>query len=115
MSGQVILSMPGAACMECLGFLNALTLTREAGKYGDAGIRAQVVWANGTLASAAVGIAVDLVTGWTGACRAPVYLEYDGNAHTLTPHKRLSHVPPACNHYPSDDVEHLGDPIFRAV
>ena len=39
MGGQVILSMPGAPCMTCLGFLNEATLAREAGAYGDAGPR----------------------------------------------------------------------------
>lgn len=70
MGGQVILSMPGAPCMTCLGFLNEATLAREAGAYGDAGPRPQVVWSNGVLASTAIGIAVDLLTDWTrAACR----------------------------------------------
>jgi hypothetical protein len=101
--------------MSCLGFLNSVTLSQEARRYGDAGVRPQVVWANGILASAAVGIAVDLLTGWTGVTRAPVYLEYDGNAHTLKPHKRLSHAPKACSHYRSDHVDDIGDPVFRAI
>ena len=83
MSGQVIASTPGAACMTCIGFLNSATLAQEAAKYGDAGVHPQVAWANGTLASAAVGIAVDLLTGWSGQLKMPVYLEYDGNAQTL--------------------------------
>ena len=47
MAGQVILSMPGEACMACLGFLTPANLAKEAGRYGDAGIRPQVVWGNG--------------------------------------------------------------------
>ena len=44
MFGQVILSMPGEACMKCMGFLNDRNLALEAQKYGDAGDNPQVVW-----------------------------------------------------------------------
>ena len=50
MAGQIILSMPGHPCMQCLGFLSDKNLAKEAARYGDAGIRPQVVWANGVLA-----------------------------------------------------------------
>jgi len=61
--------------------LNEASLAREAGQYGDAGIRPQVVWPNGVLASTVVGIAVDLLTNWTRSLRGPV----DGNIGTITP------------------------------
>src|SRR5207344_2838807 len=61
--GQVILSMPGRPCMHCMGFLTDELLAEEARRYGAAGARPQVVWANGVLSSAAIGIIVDLVTG----------------------------------------------------
>ena len=57
MGGQVILSMPGFPCMFCMGFLTEEKLGREANNYGAAGGRPQVVWANGVLASTAVGLA----------------------------------------------------------
>lgn len=111
MSGQVIASVAGFPCMACLGFLNEVTLAKEAARYGDAGVRPQVVWGNGILASAAVGVAIDLLSGWTGRVGMPVYLEYDGNRQTLLPHVRLSHVSPgSCPHFPS---EQTGDPVFR--
>ncbi len=111
MGGQVILSMPGGPCMTCLGFLNEANLTREAERYGDAGPRPQVVWPNGILASTAVGIAVGLVTDWTRSLLGAVYLMYDGNANTLTPHPRLVyHDGALCPHFPVDNV---GPPIFR--
>ena len=115
MSGQVILSMPGEPCMWCLGYLNDVVLRREAEKYGDAGARPQVVWGNGVLASAAVGIAVDLLTGWTGQ-RPPMFLEYDGNKQTLAPPERMKYLPARgpCPHYPDDDVSRHGDPVFHA-
>ncbi|MFZ1218767.1 MAG: ThiF family adenylyltransferase, partial [Chthoniobacterales bacterium] len=61
--GQVILSMPGKACMHCMNFLTDEVLAEEARRYGAAGGRPQVVWSNGVLCSAADGIIGDLVTG----------------------------------------------------
>jgi hypothetical protein len=113
MGGQVILSMSGSPCMTCLGFLNDASLAREAGLYGDAGPRPQVVWPNGALASTAVGIAVDLLTDWTRRMRGAVYLMYDGNAGTITPHPRLAyHDGAPCPHFPPDQV---GAPVFRKL
>jgi hypothetical protein len=107
MAGQVMLSLPGAPCMQCLGFLNERTLTLEAQRYGDAGDQPQVVWANGVLASTAVGIGIDLLTGWSGRSSEVEYLSYDGNAGTQTPHVRLDFSPAgACPHHKS-----LGDPF----
>ncbi len=105
MAGQVMMSLPGLPCMQCLGFLNERTLTREAQRYGDAGEQPQVVWANGVLASTAVGIGIDLLTGWAG--HDAKYLSYDGNAGTVTPHVRLEFLPSgACPHHKS-----VGDPF----
>jgi hypothetical protein len=113
MGGQVILSMPGSPCMTCLGFLNEASLAREAGLYGDAGPRPQVVWPNGALASTAVGIAVDLLTDWTRRMRGAVYLMYDGNAGTITPHPRLVyHDGSPCPHFTPD---HAGAPVFKKL
>jgi hypothetical protein len=107
--GQVFASIPGQPCMFCVGILNEERLGREAARYGDAGARPQVVWPNGVLASAAVGAAVDLVTGWA---RAPhmIYLSYDGNRGTLGAHPRLPFVQNImCTHYPLSSV---GDPLL---
>lgn len=113
MAGQVVVSMPGGPCLTCLGFLTEELLAKEAARYGAAGPRPQVVWANGILASSAVGIAVDLLTDWTQALREPIYLSYDGNKGTLGPHVRLRYlVPGPCPHYPADQV---GDPSFVAL
>lgn len=113
MGGQIILSMPGGPCMYCLGFLNERTLAQEAAKYGEAGDRPQVIWANGILASTAVGIAIDLLTDWTRSLRSVTYLSYDGNAGTLQPHVRLHYLEnKPCEHYPNTQ---LGDPVFVPV
>jgi hypothetical protein len=110
-SGQVILSMPGELCMRCLGFLTEDLLAEEAARYGAAGGRPQVVWPNGVLASAAVGVFVGLVTPWHPEHRSTVYLEYDGNAQTLLPSNRLHYVRgKRCTHFRS--ATDLGDPFW---
>lgn len=108
--GQVILSLPSAPCMRCLGFLNDENLRREADQYGAAGGRPQVVWANGILASLAVGIAVDLLTGWNGVPAEGIYLHFDGNTGEVRTSPRLELAPKECPHFPPDAV---GEPTFR--
>ena len=111
MAGQVILSLPGGLCMRCLGFLNEKNLAAEARRYGAAGEAPQVVWPLGILASTAVGIGVDLLTGWTSPEERMVYLSYDGNAGTLSPHVRLKYLSEEeCPHYP---LSQAGDAVFR--
>jgi molybdopterin-synthase adenylyltransferase len=107
MAGQVILSAPGHACMKCLEFITSEKLAREAQAYGAAGPRPQVVWPNGVLASTAVGLAVDALTGWTRASRVPIYLSYDGNKGLVSEHPRLLFVPKVCLHYPLANAGNL--------
>lgn len=113
MAGQVLLSMPSRPCMFCLGFLTEERLAKQAALYGAAGGRPQVVWPNGVLASTAVGIAVDLVTGWTLQRDREVYLSYDGNTGEIKPHVRLRYIErTSCDHFGFSDV---GDPAFRPI
>jgi hypothetical protein len=113
MAGQVILSLPGEACMRCKWFLNDSTLAKEAAKYGDTGGVPQVVWANGLLASAAVGLWLDLLTGWTNPADRITYLSYDGNAGVLRRHPHDEFAQGVrCEHYPLPEV---GDPVLRTV
>jgi hypothetical protein len=110
-SGQVILSMPDHLCMRCLGFLREDLLAREAENYGAAGGRPQVVWANGTLASAAVGVFTQIFTPWHKAHAPSVYLEYDGNTQSLTSSNRLAYMrDKRCPHFV--DFRDLGDPFW---
>jgi hypothetical protein len=112
MAGQVILSMPGQACMFCLGFLTEDRLALEVGHYGAGGERPQVVWPNGVLASTAVGHVVSLLTGWSGR---PItrYLSYDAVSGEIRPHPRLAYVnADSCPHYPLTEI---GEAIFEAV
>lgn len=104
MSGQIILSMPGHPCMTCFGFLSEDKLEIEAKKYGNIGGRPQVVWSNGALASTAVGIFVDLVTGWSGECDKGIYLAYDGNTGKIEDHIRFKFCTNTCTHYPISEV-----------
>jgi hypothetical protein len=113
MAGQVILSMPGHPCMWCMGFLSERAGEREAAAYGKAGVRPQVVWANGVLASTAVGIAVDLLTDWTKSLRSRCYLCYDANTGHVYPHKRLEFLSGCkCSHYPAGEV---GSPFLKGI
>lgn len=111
MSGQVILSMPGMACMSCYGFLTEEKLAKEAAKYGNVGGKPQVVWPNGVLASTAVGIFVDLVTGWTGS-RDGVYLSYDGNNGKIVDHIRKQFTSEKCDHFL---IENTGKPKYTKI
>ena len=112
MVGQVLLSMPGYPCFKCFGFLNDDNLTKEAAKYGAAGGKPQVVWSNGILASNAVGVVVDLITGWTGQKDKIVYNSYDGNLGILSEHVRLKYLKSVCVHYPIKDS---GAPKFKKL
>jgi hypothetical protein len=112
MTGQVILSAPSGPCMFCMHFLTEEKIGREAANYGAAGGKPQVVWANAVLASTAVGIAVNILTGWTKVS-PPIYLQYNGNDGTLTPHIRLGYIAPGpCPHYPLDRA---GEPVFVKI
>jgi hypothetical protein len=109
-SGQVILSMPGAPCMRCCGFITDERLEQEAKIYGAAGARPQVVWSNGVLASTAVGLLTQMLVPWYPNPPGFVFLDYDGNKGTVTRNARMellkNHV---CPHHAADET---GDPLF---
>lgn len=108
--GQIILSSPGNLCMKCMGFFTDEKLAKEASEYGKAGHRPQVVWPNGVLASTAVGLAVDIVTGWTRCNRPYVYLVYNGNRATVNESATVRNINiTACPHFPESEV---GDPVL---
>ena len=110
--GSRVVFATGHTCMKYLGFITPEKLAKEAQAYGTAGPRPQVVWPNGILASTAVGLAVDALTGWTHEMRAPVYLSYDGDESLIVEHPRLQCAPTACSHYP---LENVGKPIKRLL
>jgi hypothetical protein len=109
--GQVILSMPGKPCMHCMGFLNENALALEAAKYDAAGAQPQVVWSNGLLCSAAVGVVVDLLTDWSRTLREPVYLAFKGSSLSLSTDNRMTALRGVtCRHYP---LSKAGDAVFK--
>lgn len=83
MMGQVILSHPNGPCFKCSQYITDNDLELEAGKYGDAGARPQVIWPNGVLASTAVGLAIELLTQWTKKEKVIFYKRFDGNSLIL--------------------------------
>ena len=109
-SGQVVVSLPGGPCMRCIGYLTESILAQEAGRYGDAGERPQVIWPNGVLASLAVGQFVQLVTPWHSQPLKP-YLQYDGIRQIVmaSPICNLGGTP-TCPHFRSVEV---GDPFIH--
>jgi molybdopterin-synthase adenylyltransferase len=108
--GQVVTSIPGLPCFRCMGFLNDENLKQEADKYGDAGAGPQVVWSNGVLASLAVGQLLTAVSDWNTTGVQALYLEYDGNRHTVQ-ESQLSQLlrNHQCPHFP---IEEVGDVSF---
>lgn len=111
MSGQVIVSTPEKACMRCVGFLTEEKLALEAAKYGAVGGRPQVVWPNGVLASTAVGLFVNMVTGWS-KISAGRYLVYDGNTGKIEDHVRSTYAPTDCSHF---KITHTGTPNYSKL
>lgn len=110
-TGQIILSLPGQACMRCMGFITDQHLKEEANRYGQAGGRPQVIWPNGVLASTAVGHFMSILTPWNENLKPALYTEYDGNRRLLFASNRLSAIDEYnCNHYGGPNT--LGDVVF---
>lgn len=110
-SGQSIMSLPGQACMRCMGYLNDGVLAREAARYGAVGGKPQVVWPNGVLASMAVGQAMAILTAWNGELVPPLYIDYDGNRSIAGPSKRLEVINVnRCLHFSGPDA--VGDVVW---
>jgi molybdopterin/thiamine biosynthesis adenylyltransferase len=107
-SGQVALSTPPGPCLRCMGIINEANLAAEAQRYGFAGSQPQVVWSNGLLASAAVGLIARLVAPWHPNASLSAYLEYDGNRSTLRECSRLDAVRDRpCPHHPANETGEL--------
>ncbi len=109
-AGQVVLSVPGAPCLRCLGIVTEEALENEGRNYGAAGGKPQVVWPNGVLASTAMGLFMQLVVPWHSSLPAGECLEYDGNMHTVHRSDRMRLLRGRlCPHRSTMD---LGDPTF---
>jgi molybdopterin/thiamine biosynthesis adenylyltransferase len=111
-SGQTVLSSPGGPCLWCLGILTEQRIALEARNYGKAGSRPQVVWANGVLASLAVGLFVQMVCPWHGAPKITACCEFDGNRHRVETNRLDNAEGLRCSHFQADE---LGDAFFGRV
>ncbi len=112
-SGQIFLSMPGQSCLRCAGIMTDDLLDEEAQRYGAAGGKPQVIWPNGLLASAAIGLFMQLITPWHPHRRAFAYLEYDGDNQILQPSPLTELIRrKPCGHFTADE---LGDPLFEDI
>jgi molybdopterin-synthase adenylyltransferase len=112
MGGQVVLSMPDGLCLRCYGILTDERLAQEARRYGAAGGRPQVVWANGVLASIAVGVLVQMFCPWRDRRVAGILREFDGESHTVSTSSKLAYLKSGqCTHFggPTD----IGDPFWK--
>jgi molybdopterin/thiamine biosynthesis adenylyltransferase len=89
--GQVTLALPSGACLRCSPLLADAVLEKERRErppgydrnpyaQGDP----QVVSMNGALASEAVNLALDLITGYASGKRSTNWWLYDGRAGTMT-------------------------------
>lgn len=90
MMGQIVMSHPNGPCFSCYNFITDKDLEKEALNYGDAGIRPQVIWANGILASASVGLGIEILSNWTNSKKTYFYKHFDGNKLSLTDNLKIS-------------------------
>lgn len=107
--GQLALSMPGELCLRCLGVIGPTELSREAEGYGNVGAKEQVVFANGLLASATVGIVLQLTSEWKPQGGPPLVRRFDGNSMRLVECGLESHLQGMkCQHFSGPNS--IGDP-----
>jgi molybdopterin-synthase adenylyltransferase len=111
-SGQVVLSIPGRPCFRCMGFIRQKDLDEEGRRYGEAGGNPQVIWANGVLASTAVGLLVQMLAPWCRIRSGSSFLGYDGDGFTMEHDGRLTVADKnSCGHFGA--IVDLGDPFWK--
>ncbi len=110
-AGQVVVSMPGKPCFQCMQFVTKADLDEEGRRYGEAGGNPQVIWPNGVLASTAVGLFVQLFSSWCPLVGGNSFIGYDGDKLTLEHDVRFE-CAPTCKHF--DHIADLGDPLWKA-
>lgn len=98
-AGQVAMSVPGEHCLWCFGVVTEAALAREAGNYGDKAPAPQVVWSNGVLASLAVGMVVEMITGWKKTPSPHRMLRYDSSGLVAPPVELPYRLPALCRHF----------------
>jgi len=97
--GQIAASLPTGQCLRCMGIVTDERLAQDRLGYAIAAAPdQQVVSMNGVLASEAVNIALDLLTGYSRRRDASTYISYDALLHSLRPHP-LFDASRTCDHF----------------
>ncbi len=98
--GQVALSLPGGPCLQCMRIITDERMAEDRLDYAvNAAPDQQVISMNGVLASEAVNVGLELITGFTNRDPIPAYIAYDAILHTLGPHPSFDSNRD-CAHYP---------------
>lgn len=95
--GQVFLSEPGRACMQCVGIVTEEGMRRDREEYAVGDPDQQVISLNGVLASQAADTAISLLTGFAPDFPPRLLLRYDGLLHRMLPDPEAERV--ICRHY----------------
>lgn len=104
-AGQMAVSLPGEHCLRCFRIITEAELAREADDYGDRAPAPQVVWSNAVLASIAVGVVVELITGWRRKALPHRILRLRGDGTVGPPEEyRSAPLPARCTHYQMEDA-----------
>lgn len=90
--GQAIMTLPEGPCLRCLGFIEESKLNKERSRYGDAGVRPQVIWPNGSLVSLGVGFLMHYFFNWSQIKPAFRYKVYDGSTFDIVDSTHASYL-----------------------
>lgn len=96
--GQVFLSTPGRACMQCVGIVTEEGMMRDREEYAVGDPDQQVISLNGVLASQAADTAISLLTGFVPNFPPRLLVRFDGLLHRMSPAPDAERM--TCPHYP---------------
>jgi molybdopterin-synthase adenylyltransferase len=99
--GQVFISTPGHACMQCIGIITEEGMLRDREEYAVGAPDQQVISLNGVLASQAADTAISLLTGYAAEFPPRLLLRYDGLLHRMLPEAGVESI--VCPHYPETE------------
>jgi molybdopterin/thiamine biosynthesis adenylyltransferase len=95
--GQVFLSFPGRACLQCMGIVTEEGMLRDREEYAVGDPDQQVISLNGILASQAADTVIALLTGFAPDFPPRLLLRYDGLLHRMLPDADAERI--SCPHY----------------
>jgi len=100
--GQVVLSLPGGPCLQCLKIVTEGAMAADRVEYADGPPEQQVISMNGLLASQAVTSALALLSRYSGSFQPPAHVLYDGLLHELRANRYIPNA--VCPHFPIGDA-----------